>query len=279
MDSALGSSLALAYPRLVERLPLEPEQEQLFSSLVEAVRNVPRDQREEFMYIRAMQKDLVQGNGFSAELLGSDIHHLINVGLLSITNYHSKGGGFNFFIPPDALEYYEWMKREAGEPVQQVETLIREYLDSDRFTDAFPEAYERWRDAVELLWGADSDRELSTIGHKCREAIQQFATALVDRHQPPNVNPDKAMTRDRLSAVLNVHRADLGEKRSALLDSLFGYWRAAADLIQRQEHAGQREGESLDWEDGRRVVFQTAVIMFEVDRTLSRTNLRSPTES
>lgn len=90
----------------------------------------------------------------------------------------------------------------------------------------------------------------------------------MDRHQPPSVNPDKARTRDRLSAVVNLRRAELGEARSALLDSMFDYWRAAGGLIQRQEHAGQREGEPLGWEDGRRVVFQTAVVMFEVDRTL-----------
>jgi hypothetical protein len=38
----------------------------------------------------------------------------------------------------------------------------------------------------------------------------------------------------------------------------------------RQEHAGTREGEPLIWEDGRRVVLQTAVVMFEIDKSLSR---------
>jgi hypothetical protein len=41
-----------------------------------------------------------------------------------------------------------------------------------------------------------------------------------------------------------------------------------SDLVQRQEHAGQREGEPLVWEDGRRIVFQTAIVMFEIDRSL-----------
>ena len=38
------------------------------------------------------------------------------------------------------------------------------------------------------------------------------------------------------------------------------------DLVQRQEHGGQKEGEPLGWEDGRRVVFQTANVMVELHR-------------
>ena len=247
---------------------LEPEQEQLFETLVEAWRSVPRAQRDTFMFIRAAGSDLIQGNGFSGEVLATDVDELVNAGLLTVSNYHRRGSGFNFYISADAVQYYEYLRRQAGSAVEQVEAVMREYLDSDRFRSGYPAAYARWREAVELLWGADSERELSTIGHKCREAIQEFATALVDRHQPPSVNPDKAKTRDRISAVVNLRRAELGEARSALLDAMFDYWRAAGDLVQRQEHAGQREGQPLGWEDGRRVVFQTAVVMFELDRTL-----------
>jgi hypothetical protein len=253
----------------VDRIALEPEQEELFSRLVEAWRNTPHDKRESFMFAPVGRTAYVQGNGIGDDdVVETDVHQLLNAGLISVVNYHGTGTGFNFLIPPEALDYYEQLKRRSGEPVEQIEREVRVYLDSERFRSAYPEAYARWREAADLLWGADSDRELSTIGHKCREAIQEFVTVLVDRHQPSAVNPDKAMTRDRLSAVLNMHRAALGERRSALLDALFGYWRAAADLIQRQEHAGQREGEPLGWEDGRRVVFQTAVVMFEIDRTL-----------
>jgi hypothetical protein len=254
----------------VDRIALEREQEELFSRLVEAWRNTPRNKRDSFIFLPSLAQGAhVGGNGLSdKDLLESDIHQLRNVGLISVDHFHPKGRGFNFSIPPQALAYYEDLKRRSGEPVEQVEREVRVYLDSQRFRSAYPEAYARWREAADLLWGADSDRELSTIGHKCREAIQEFVTALIDRHEPPNVNPDKAKTRERLSAVLYMHRAALGEKRSALLDALFGYWRAAGDLIQRQEHAGQREGERLGWEDGRRVVFQTAVVMFEIDRTL-----------
>ncbi len=145
---------------------------------------------------------------------------------------------------------------------------MQRYLDSDHFRTRYPEAYARWQQASALLWGEDSAQELSTIGHKCREAMQEFATALLDLHGVRDANPDKAKTRDRFSAVVNSRRADLGASKSELLDALFGLWRASENLIRRQEHAGQRERDPLTPEDGRRVVFQTAVVMFEADRTL-----------
>jgi hypothetical protein len=43
-----------------------------------------------------------------------------------------------------------------------------------------------------------------------------------------------------------------------------------SDLAQRQEHGGQREAEPLVHEDARRLVFQAAMVMFEVIRSLTR---------
>jgi hypothetical protein len=40
------------------------------------------------------------------------------------------------------------------------------------------------------------------------------------------------------------------------------YWNALVDLHQRQEHGAQRQGQPLTWEDGRRVVFQTILVMY-----------------
>lgn len=48
---------------------------------------------------------------------------------------------------------------------------------------------------------------------------------------------------------------------------LLDYWRKANDLVQRQEHGAAREpDESFIWEDSRRVVFQTLIVMYEIDR-------------
>jgi hypothetical protein len=53
------------------------------------------------------------------------------------------------------------------------------------------------------------------------------------------------------------------------LDALIAYWRAVSNLVQRQEHGVQKAGSQLVFEDGRRVIFQTAIVMFEVDRALN----------
>jgi hypothetical protein len=245
---------------------LEPEQEHLFTDLVEASRSVPRAERQPFMYLPFLGGARLQGNGYNAAVLEEDLHVLSDAGLIRITNYHSgNSSGFNFIIPPHALQYYQEIK--SGEAAHQIEQDVMRYLDAPAFQQQYPAAWDRWTGAAELLWRSDSPAELSTIGHKCREAVQEFVTALINLHGISGANPDRAKTRDRFSAVLSDRRDGLGASRSELLDALFSYWKAACDLIQRQEHAGQREGEPLVWEDGRRVVFQTAVLMFEIARS------------
>lgn len=250
------------------QIPLETEQEQLFERIVEASRSVPRDRREPFQFVGLGPRSQIQGNRLLEVVLGEDVEVLVNAGLLQVKDHHSRGNGFSFFVPPDALSYYQQLKRRSGGPAEQVEAEVRQYLDADAFQQAFPVAHARWSEAADLLWAADSQGELSTIGHKCREAVQEFVTTLLERHAVADANPDKAKTRDRFSAVIESQRERLGDARSDLLDALFAYWKAAGNLVQRQEHAGQREGQQLGWEDGRRVVFQTAVLMFEAARDL-----------
>src|SRR5262249_39946694 len=130
-------------------------------------------------------------------------------------------------------------------------------------------AYKKWLEAERLLWASDAQPQLTTIGHLCREAMQEFATALVERHQPPNVDADKAHDVARIKAVLDHRGAALGTTLKPFLKALLAYWGTVSDLVQRQVHGGQREEKPLIWEDGRRVVFQAAVVMFEIDRALA----------
>ena len=111
--------------------------------------------------------------------------------------------------------------------------------------------------------------QLTTIGHLCREAMQEFATSLCAAHNATPAEPDPAKTVARVRAVLKHEGAPLGEKLAAFFDALLAYWGTVSDLVQRQEHGGQKEGEPLMWEDGRRVVFQTLLVMYEVDGALS----------
>jgi hypothetical protein len=245
---------------------LEPEQEQLLVTLVEACRDIPRNERT-FWLIRTFGGDEIQGGGLasSIEVPVSDLEYLDQVGLLSI-KWDSSGTSASFSLTPKAGARYQSVQMAGGSPMRHVEERTRSYLDSSEFQSTCSLASERWREAAALLWAPDAQAQLTTIGHKCREAMQEFASALVRSFDPPNVIRDPTKTLDRVSAVLVLHRPVLGEGRTQLLDALFGYWRASIDLVQRQEHGGQKEGEPLNWEDARRVVFQTANVMVEIHR-------------
>ena len=64
----------------------------------------------------------------------------------------------------------------------------------------------------------------------------------------------------------------VGGRSKMFLDALLEYWKTVSSLVQRQEHGAQREKENLIWADGRRDVCQTLLVMYEVDKALSRGN-------
>jgi len=262
-----------------ETAQLESEQEELLSSLVEAHRKVPRDQRHPFQMITSDQS-------YSAEISHAglpdrkisayegDIRVLLNKRLLTISG-ELLGVVYNFDIAPEGFTYYRQMKQRNSEPLQRVEMGLRSYLEADNFQRKYSLAYQKWRDAESLLWGSDSTHQFTTIGHLCREATQEFAAALVDQFQPPNIEANKTKTVARIKSVLKLCEGSLGNTEQPFLNALLVYWGTVSDLIQRQEHGGHKEGQPLMWEDGRRVVFQTAVLMLEVDSSLSRKHLTS----
>ena len=104
----------------------------------------------------------------------------------------------------------------------------------------------------------------------CREAIQEFATSLVDNHQSTEVDQNAAHDIARIRAVIELYSNQLGEREKECLIALISYWRAVSGLVQRQEHGSHDVGQPLVWEDGRRVVFQTAIVMFQVETSLSK---------
>jgi len=253
-----------------QSVELEPEQEDLLDALVEDARSVPRSDREDFVLISKEEAAFIHGPGGNREFPAfqpSDLHVLHNAGLIGVTRY-TKSGGLTFYVAPEGFAHYEERKRQAGDPAQQVEKEIAKYLEASPFRAVYPAAYAKWAEAAELLWGSDSERQLTTIGHLTREAVQEFATALIERHQPPGAPPEPIKTVARLRALIEQQRSALGKGQVAALDALVVYWGTVSDLIQRQEHGGKKEGEALRWEDGRRVVFMTAVAMFEIAHAL-----------
>lgn len=249
---------------------LEPELEHLLGVLVEASRSVPRERRRKFLIAEGGQTSVLHPGlrGGSMDVYEGDIDALGREDFLAFSV--ASRGSRTFDVTRQGLAHYEQMKLRAGKPVQQVESEVRQFLDGHEFQRRYRVAYERWREAADLLWSSDSHQELTKIGHLCREAIQEFAVALVEKFQPPNAPTDPAKDIARIDAVIEIRKRRLGEKEAEFLFALVNYWAKMSALAQRQTHGAQKEGEPLTWEDARRLVFQAAVVMFEVDRSLSR---------
>lgn len=250
---------------------LEPEHVELLCALVEAARNVPRSQREKFIVIQTHGGDFIRHPGLAGwdgTLYLGDVEALGREGLLAIT--YGPQGSTLFDVTPRGFAYYDHVKRGMGKPVERVEASIRTHLAADHFQRVYGNAYQKWVSAEQMLWSSDSERQLTNIGHLCREALQEFAAALLHQYKPADVDQDKSHTVARIRTVLHLRSQHLGSAEKALLDALLVYWGTVSDLAQRQEHGGQKERLPLIWEDGRRLVFQTAVVMFEADCALSR---------
>jgi hypothetical protein len=245
---------------------LEPSQVGLLVDLVEAAQRI-LPERDNFLAVRAQANDprwLVNHGGFVGtypahpnDLLVLELTHLIH-----ITRHPASG--WEFFVLPDGHAYYRQLKQAHGAPIARLEAAVRGWLDGDRFQARHPAAYRKWVLAEARLLETNTTDHLTEIGHHCREAMQEFVSGLVAQYQPPAVDPNPAHDIARFKAVL-LARAP-GTTLAPFLDAL---WRALGALVQRQEHGAQREGEPLGIEDGRRVVFQTLSVMYEVDRALA----------
>ena len=248
---------------------LEPEQKDLFIRMVENVRSVPRENRSPM--IEASSKDgtcLVMPKGQIKGYAQGDPDALVSVGLLNI-DYGSRGGK-RYTISPVGFQYYEWLMKEMGKPVERIEKHTFNYFDSGDFRKTYKEAYGKLKQAEELLWSSDSDANFSAIGHHCREALQEFADALYEQVIGKPSEEPKASTVKRIRAIIEAKSTETGKTVTAFLDSLLPFWGTVSDLVQRQEHAGQKEGEHINWEHARRVVFQSANVMFELHRTFEK---------
>ncbi len=252
-----------------ESILLEPVQQTLLIEIVEASRNTPLDMREKFFIATSFGGDTLIHPSVPEEkskvYLG-DIEALANEGLISM-GYGSHGTP-NFDVAPKGFRYYEYLKGQLGEAVDRVVKTARSYLDTNNFIRNYPTAYEKWCAAEKLLWETDSIQQLTLIGHLCRESVQEFADQLILIHEVPNPPEEKTKTVARLKAVIDIKSVNISKTKKAFLDALLAYWGTVIDLIQRQEHDSLKEQEPLIWEDARMVVFQSLVVMFEIDRNL-----------
>ena len=257
--------------KIFKSILLEKEQEELLTELVKASRNVKHNKRQKFMTVQTSEHSFVKviHPGLSKDFEGAYIGDLEILAQQNLLNLSSIPHGFNFDVTPLGIRYYKYLKQQTGEPIRQIEQEVHAYIDSEVFHKKYLKAFEKWREAESLLWQADTDRKPTLIGHLCRESMQEFATSLIEEVQPPEVDSNKAHTIARLKAVLK-HLPHIGSTEKPFLDALIAYCGTVNDLIQRQEHGAKQEKEFLVLEDARRVVFHTMLVMYEIDRAVTR---------
>jgi hypothetical protein len=245
---------------------LEDEQYELLAKFVEAHRSTPVESRGVFIasqthdqpqatFLHSRARDLnFQGSMSDAEILA-------DAGLL-LKSYNSSGGEL-FSVLPRGIDVYQ-KKKGASPPLDTVPADLYKFISSTEFKAIHGAAFTKWERAAELLWAADSVQNLTTIGHLCREVLQEFAASLAQQHRVDISAIEPAKTVARLKKIVEARQA--GGAKKEFLSALIAYWGAVSDLVQRQEHGALKEGEPLTWEDARCVVFQTCVVMFEISR-------------
>jgi hypothetical protein len=139
------------------------------------------------------------------------------------------------------------------------EASVAEYINAEAFRARFPDAYDKWCDAHQLLETAP-ERHATTIGHLCREAIMQYSDDLAREYRVGPFETNK--TKVKMRAVFDTQPAMSSSVRKSL-EALVDYWETVSVLANRQEH-----GRHLVAEDSRRLVFQTMLVMREIDLAL-----------
>lgn len=248
------------------------EQRDLLCAMVEADRRVQREERQPFVYLKtAGGANLLHHRGFpEGDYATNDreVQGLRSEGFLTRVNPGASSP--NYVLRNEALVAYQAIKEAEGEPVEATEDEVHRFIEAGRLAERYPEAHSKWKSAAKVLWSPEAEDHLTKIGHDCREAMQAFATALVDEFKPDDVDTDPKKTKSRVRAVLLSlqQEDDIGKTKRRYLEGLLGWWDKLNDLVQRQEHGAQREGEGVTWEDGRAVVFGTGLAMYEIDRTI-----------
>ena len=270
--STLGGNRHLTTTKVVALImALSEVQTRLLIDFVDAARHIPDAPPEQFCAIEnvgVVGLKLTHPGWKHSErrIFEGDIAALRAANLISVSH---DSGTKRFYVTQEGHERYKTLAIARGEPTKRIESISLTYLNSTTFQQKYPMAYMKWSEAESLLWTTDPSQHRTTIGHLTREAMQEFASALVKRFSLVSAEPDSAKTVSRIRAVIEALAPRLGATERPFLDALLVYWGTVSDLVQRQEHGALREGTPLLFRDSRRVVLQSAIVMYELDDAIS----------
>ena len=251
-----------------DKIILENEQLELLNMIVEASRNIPHDKRQKFSVLETSTDDILihPGLGGKKIIYFGDVEILARYSFVSLSSYSQSSHQFD--VTPEGFRYYENLKVKITDANSKIESSALKYIQNINFEKKYPVAYRKWTEAEKLLWKSESQSQFTLIGHICREAMQEFTQHLVERYELSNSVDDKSKTINRLRTVFNHLSKKTSDTVIEFLKALISYWSTVNDLVQRQEHGGQKEGFALNWDDSRRIVFHTLLVMYEVDRVV-----------
>jgi hypothetical protein len=141
--------------------------------------------------------------------------------------------------------------------VGRFERTVVEYVNDQDFRARHPTAWLKWSEAHSLLETSPTSAA-TVIGHLCREAINEFSDGLVREHGLEDRFASN-QTKNKVKAIFATLPLMSREVRRSL-EALVDYWCTVSDLAQRQEHSA-----TLTEDDSRRMVFQTMVVMREIE--------------
>ncbi|MFA6980774.1 MAG: hypothetical protein WC209_15740 [Ignavibacteriaceae bacterium] len=256
---------------LEEYEELEMHQNVIISSIIEAHRSLPVEKRVEFFVtIDSGGTSMLHPsflNGFQ-DVSIVDLKMMDSVGYIKIDSSNSPHVNFSFNPTMKGIKYYEFMKQNYVDSFQHVDSEVIDYLYSSNFPIKYQNAFAKWKEAENLLWKAENQINYSTIGHLCRESVQEFIDVLIIQYNLVEQYPDKTKTKTRFDGILGYNRDKIGKTVLKFLTAYNDYWYNLIDIIQRQEHSGLKEGEKLGFEDARRVVFHTAILFYEINKII-----------
>lgn len=253
------------------KMELDAEQVDLFIKFVEFYKDIIRDKRFKFVASHLADGQTIIGHplksGKDFKLYKIDFEALLYSGLFQghyIESIHSM----EFIIPLEAIKFYGQFKEELYSPVRNIENNILDYLKAEHFSKRYPATYKKWQAASEFLKKSNASDHLTTIGHLCREVLQEFSDELVALTLTPG-KFEKSKTITKIKAVLDNQPRLRNGTTKEFLSAILQYWGTVSDLVQKQEHDAQSEKEILTLEDAKRIVFHTMIIMYEFDRTIT----------
>jgi hypothetical protein len=248
---------------------LDNEQKQIFINFIDSFKDIVRDNRYKFVASHLSDDTTLIGHPLKPDsditLYKIDFEALCRSKLFDCYDFNNPNE-MQFIITHEAFNVYELLKNEKLTPLQRIENDTLDYIKSQCFIKKYPKAYQKWQMAEELFLKETKNKNLTTIGHLCRETLQEFADELL-LHKSIESEFSKSKIISKIKSVFEA--TNIGSTTTKhFLDALLNYWGALSDLVQKQEHDSQREGGTLKIEDARRIIFHSAIIMYEIDKTI-----------